>query len=178
MAAAVAQELGEELPGGVIWVAADFHTSDDGLVGAVAEALGVGSAVTGQELRRVISRELGKRRTLLVLDGMDHPESLRDAATFLAAGPGLSVLATRTTPLGLASEQVLELRPLTAGQGALESPGVAFVRRLLLEMGDIDLDLAGNPDISDRIASAGGHPQRLEAVALGLLGSGGDQLIA
>ena len=178
LAASVAEELGGELPGGVIWVAAGFETSDEGLVGVVAEALGVGAAVTGQELRRVISRELGKRRTLLVLDGMDHPEGLRDAATFLSAGPGLSVLATRMTPLGLASEQVLELHPFAVGEGGEGSPGTAFVRRLLEEMGGIDLDPVSNSDISSRIAATGGHPQRLEAVALGLLSSAGSQLIA
>ena len=175
LAASIAEDLGAELPGGVLWIEAGSLTGADGLTRQVAGELGL--TQTGQELRMALPRELGKRRTLIVLDGLDDAESLKDVATLLAAGPRLSVLATRRAPLGLASEQVLELRPFALGDGGSASPAVAFVQRLLESMGDLkgkDLDGAW---LEGQVAGTDGRAQQLEQIALDLLSARAGQLV-
>ena len=180
LAAAIAEDLGAELPGGVIWIEASSLMGKEGLVGLVAGELGL--TQTGQELRMALPRELGKRRTLIVLDGLDDPEPLKDVATLLAAGPRLSVLATRQTPLGLASEHVLELHPFAVGKGDASAPAFVFIQRLLAAMGDgegreseEELDVKS---LKGQIVATEGRAQLLEQIALDLLAARAGQLIA
>jgi hypothetical protein len=166
LAAAAAQELAPELPGGVLWLDVRGARASGWLLEALATEMGI--ARSGQELRMALPRELGRRRTLVVLDGADESDYLRDVAVLMAAGPRLSILATRQAPLGLATEYPLEINPLSTSDGTHPSQSRIFVESLLEALG---ANQAGSwlPEFEARIAHSNGLPEQLEQIAFDAL---------
>lgn len=164
LAMAVAEALGPELPGGVIWLETAQATGQGGIVEALSAEMGLRQA--GQELRMALPRELGRRRTLVVLDGIGGSDALKDVAVLLAAGPRLSIMATSPGPLGLASEHTLDLHPYAQ---AVSHPASAakFVQRLLEGMGVTSPPTLS--EIQEHLTGSDGFPQGLEQVALDLV---------
>ena len=102
---------------GVFWVPLGPVQSTDGIVPAIAQALGFsfyGPMHTAQQL----THYLRQREALLVLDNVEHLlEGMELVAEILRAAPGVRVLATSRTQLGLQGEHCLHLRGLSYPQG-------------------------------------------------------------
>jgi predicted ATPase/DNA-binding CsgD family transcriptional regulator len=108
----LAEELQADIPQG-IWLCDLAPVADASLVGdAIARALGDNRTAPD---RLGAARDLLRERSvLLVLDNCEHllAASAASAADLLAACPGLRIVATSRTPLGLIGEAVFALRPL------------------------------------------------------------------
>lgn len=79
---------------------------------AVARALDL-SEQEGAAMSDVVARHLATRRLLLIFDNFEHVLGAADAvAGWLAASPGLAVLATSREPLHLSGEWEFEVPPL------------------------------------------------------------------
>ncbi len=150
LAAAVATRLCREraFPDGVFWAAAGEGV---GPTAAIAEGLEL-----PPDPDRV-ARALAKRRVLLVLDDFDaeHPEAGR-LPKLLAAAPGLAVLATARTRLGLSLEQVYPLSGLglaTGPEGRSEAARLFFQRA-----GDLGAKGLEAREVEAFCREVGGHP--------------------
>lgn len=167
VAAAVARELAEDLPGGVIWVDATSAGSGDDVLERIGAALGLHG--TPMTLRQSIAKTLGERRTLVVIDGVDGLDAKAALAVVLGAGSRVSAVVTSCERVGLASEQVLTLQPFSISGGAA-SPAVGFVIAML------DLLAPGfavqTQDIADAVTQTSGVPSELEQTALDLITGG------
>ncbi len=87
--------------------------------GAIAQALGARSA--GEEIAAAdVADAIGRERTLLVLDNIEHvAEAARFVGDLLAAAPALTIVATGRAPLRQSLEQRFALGPL-APDAAIE----------------------------------------------------------
>lgn len=164
VAAAVARELADDLPGGVIWVDAGSAKRAEDLLARIAEEVGLSGGAAS--LKQALPKALGERRTLVVLDGLDQVDAKSAIAILLWAGPKVSVVVTSTTTLGLASEQVLTLQPLsTSGSDSATSQAATFVMAILVRLG-----VNGDPGaIQAAVKRTQGLPSELEQVALDFL---------
>ena len=108
LALAVATELVPDVPDGAFFVELAAVTDSELVPSMIASALGV-NELSGQSL----SRLLGARRMLLVLDNLEHlPDASPHIAEVLDAGPDVVVLATSRAPLRLTAERVFAVPPL------------------------------------------------------------------
>jgi predicted ATPase len=164
VASAVARELADDLPGGVIWVDAGPIKNGEDILASIAEAVGLSSGPA--TLKQALPKTLGERRTLVVLDGLDGIDAKSAIAILLWAGPKVSVIVTSGSTLGLASEQVLALQPLsTSGSDHTVSPAAGFVVAMLDRLG-----VAPDPSaIQAAVKQTQGLPSELEQVALNLI---------
>jgi predicted ATPase len=112
LALRLAEELQPDIPQGA-WLCDLASVAEASLVGdAVARALGANRA--GPD-RLAAARDLLRERSLLlVLDNCEHllPASGAVALDLLAACPGVRIVATSRTPLGVIGESVFALQPL------------------------------------------------------------------
>jgi predicted ATPase len=137
LALQVAADVLGAFPDGVWWVPL-APVADPTLVPhAIATVLGVREA-PGVELSQILANHLAGRRTLLVLDNVEHLlPAARGVDDLLRAAPGLAVLATSREPLRLRAEREVPVPPLPlppdrarlAPEEALAFPAV----RLLVE---------------------------------------------
>jgi predicted ATPase/DNA-binding CsgD family transcriptional regulator len=108
----LAEELQPDIPQGV-WLCDLASVAEASLVGdAVALAVGAKRAAPD---RLAAARDLLRERSvLLVLDNCEHllPASGAAALDLLAACPGVRIVATSRTPLGVIGESVFALQPL------------------------------------------------------------------
>jgi serine/threonine protein kinase/TolB-like protein/Tfp pilus assembly protein PilF len=106
LAEAVAADALGEFPDGVWAVEVGPLSSETQLERAVAAVLGVSSTSHGEPLTSIAQFLRGKR-VLLVLEGCDRlaPACASLAAALLATCPGLRVLATSDTALGIGGER-------------------------------------------------------------------------
>ena len=112
-AAAEALDSAGPFPDGV-WFVDLAPLADPALVpAAVAQALGVQEAA-GRPLAEALRDYLRERRLLLVLDNCEHllPGAAPEAAALLAAGSGVTVLATSREALRVAGEREHPVPPL------------------------------------------------------------------
>ena len=135
----------DRFPDGLWWCElAPIGVAED-VLGAVADALGIGTAAGSAGPER-LAEHLAPRRSLLALDNCEH---VLDGAAevveqLLARCPELKILATSRAPLGVQGEQVLRLGglELPVGRGAADagaSPAVAlFVDRARAAGGPVD----------------------------------------
>lgn len=165
LASAVAIELVDDLPGGVLWVDAAGMTHEDQPLAALGEALGLTGGISA--VKQALPKVLAERRTLVVIDGIHGLDITSAVAVLLWAGPHVSVIVTATDAVGLASEQVLHLRAFsTSGTALHPSPASSFVAATLERLGAEPED-AG---IVQAVASSTrGLPGELEQAALDLL---------
>ena len=165
VASAVARDLADDLPGGVVWIEAGSIKRSDDLLALIAEAVGIsGSTAT---IKQALPKALGERRSLIVIDGLVGVDAKPAIAVLLSGGPKISVIVTSTRTMGLASEQVLTLQPLsTAGSNSTVSPAAAFVTALLERLGG---HVPEPRLVQAAVQGTSGLPIELEQVALDLL---------
>lgn len=92
----------------------DLSSTRDSVPRAVATTLGLGETAH-ESILETVREALGRRKLLLVLDNCEH--RLDEVASLvehlMATCPGVSILCTTRQRVGLATEQVVPVRPLT-----------------------------------------------------------------
>ena len=158
LAASVAETLGPGLPGGVLWLGEDHARDSEGVIARVAELLGVRGSPS--DMRQGLATALGRRRTLVVLDGVRGDDVMSAVAILLSAGSQVSILLTGVQRLGLASEHEMRLHPFSIVDGSAETFVCEVVRFLGAE-----------PRAVDRrsIEESGGLPSVLEQMAISMM---------
>jgi predicted ATPase/transcriptional regulator with XRE-family HTH domain len=112
LAIAVATEMGDAFPDGVVFVDLSPLTDPTLVVPTIATSLGV-REVVDQSLSETLSSFLTSKQLLLVLDNCERIlAAAPDITTLLAACPGLSVLATSREPLHVRGEREFPVPPL------------------------------------------------------------------
>ena len=128
LAIQAAADLIDEYPDGVFFVAlADLGSTGD-IVQEVAESLGIALS-SEQDPETQLLTYLGTKRQLLIFDNFEH---LSDGAPIvgriLKAAPGVSVIVTTRSKLGLSGETILTLDGLDisweSAEDALQTGGV------------------------------------------------------
>ncbi|MEV0224420.1 NB-ARC domain-containing protein, partial [Streptomyces sp. NPDC050704] len=113
LALRAADRMRRAFPHGV-WVVPLAPLREPTLLGiAVLEELCLADRTT-RSAEEVVAEWLADKELLLVLDSCEHlvGACARMAETFLAAAPGLRILATSRQPLGVAEERRFEVDPL------------------------------------------------------------------
>ena len=152
---------------------------------AVAQALGVQEAA-GRPLAEVLRDYLREQRLLLVLDNCEHllPGAAHEAAALLAAGPGVTVLATSREALRVAGEREHPVPPWACPPGparrgrparAAPPPDPAalsqyeavalFVERAVAAQPDFAVTNATAPAVAELCHRLDGLPLALELAA-------------
>ena len=156
LAAAVAETISRGFPGGVIWLRPQDSRDPERALAHVANAIGM--RASSAELRQRLPRQLGRSRTLVVLDGVETENVVPCVAVLLAAGSLVSVLVTGTHRLGLASAHEMRVHPMS------REDSVALVQELVGIMG------GASASVSPRsLSSARGLPLLLEHLAIDLV---------
>lgn len=117
-----AHRVAERFPDGAWWTDLTPLDGDRLLVALVADSVDLADHTPGMATT-ALCRRLAEDRLLLVLDSCEHLAGpcARLVAELLAAAPGLTVLATSRSPLGVEGERIIALDPLPpAGRDALE----------------------------------------------------------
>src|SRR5215210_7514325 len=113
LALQAAADLLEDFTDGAFFVPLATLTEAELFFSAVAETLGVRETAE-QPLDESLKDYLSERRLLLLLDNFEQVLEAAPSVTELLAGaPGLEVLATSRTPLGLYGEHVFPVPPLS-----------------------------------------------------------------
>jgi len=138
LALAVGERIGGHFGSGAVFVPLAGVTQPELVVGGIGRAVGADLAGTGAPLQ-ALAEQLGDGAWLLILDNMEQATgAARDLDQLLADCPGVVILATSRTVLGLAAEREYPVPPLplpadtaTISPAELESaPAVAlFVDR-------------------------------------------------
>jgi predicted ATPase/DNA-binding CsgD family transcriptional regulator len=146
------------------------------LARTVSEALGLPDEAAG-DAPRVLAQNLAERELLLVLDTCEH---LTDAcaelaALLLPAAPGLRILATSRSPLGLPDEHAVLITPLDlpAADDAAAAHADAvtlFVDRAQAAVPDFALTRENTPAVAELCRRLDGIPLALELAAVRLRG--------
>jgi len=113
LALQAAADLLDDFPDGTFFAQLATLTEAELLLPAVAETLGV-REIGEQPLDESLKDYLSERRLLLVLDNFEQVlEAAPQVTELLAGAPGLKVLATSRTPLGLYGEKEYAVPPLS-----------------------------------------------------------------
>lgn len=161
MALRLAEELAPGYPDGA-WLCELAPLADPALVGdAVAQALAVDSENQADRLAAV-RKYLSERTTLLVFDNCEHmSEAASEAAGYLlAACPGLRLLATSRSPLGVLGEAVWRLDPLSE-EAAIQ----LFMQRAKSAAPGFEMDAANATAVATICRRLDGIPLALELAA-------------
>jgi predicted ATPase/DNA-binding CsgD family transcriptional regulator len=152
------------------------------LARTVSEALGLPDE---GDAPQVLTRNLAERELLLLLDTCEHlTEACADlAALLLNAAPGLRILATSRSPLGLPDEHTAAITPLelpTAdGAAAAHADAVAlFVDRAQASVPGFALTPANTPAVAELCRRLDGIPLALELAAVRLRGMPVEEILA
>ncbi|WP_411109059.1 ATP-binding protein [Streptomyces sp. c-19] len=167
LALRAAHRAAERYPDGAWWTDLTPLDGDRLLVALVADSVDLSDHTPGMATAG-LCRRLADDRLLLVLDSCEHLAApcARLVAELLAAAPGLTVLATSRSPLGVEGERVIALDPLPpTGRDAVE-----LLRRAAGEdlpaagpAGEICVRLEGIP-LALELAAAQIRLQGVEAV--------------
>jgi predicted ATPase/class 3 adenylate cyclase len=138
LAVAVAGRLRDRFAAGVVFVPLAAVTQPEPALAGIARAVGADLAGTRAPLEALVEH-LGDDRWLLVLDNLEQVTDVAgDLGELLARCPGVAILATSRTALGLRAEREYAVPPLSlpadpAGvpvEALMSSPAVAlFVER-------------------------------------------------
>jgi predicted ATPase len=170
LALAVGERLRGRFDAGAVFVPLAGVSQPEQVLGGIARAVGVDLAGTDSALDALVE-QVGDDAWLLLLDNLEQVlEAARDLDQLLARCPGVVVLATSLTVLGLRAEHVYPVPPLrlpadpagAPAEALLASPAVAlFVDRARAVRGGFALN--------DRNAWAVGELcRRLEGVPLAI----------
>jgi predicted ATPase/DNA-binding CsgD family transcriptional regulator len=154
------------------------------LARTVSEALGLPDEAAG-DAPQVLAQNLAERELLLVLDTCEHlTEACAElAALLLPAAPGLRILATSRSPLGLRDEHSLLIAPLelpTADDAtAARADAVTlFVDRAQAAVPGFALTSENTPAVAELCRRLDGIPLALELAAVRLRGMPVEELLA
>ncbi|WP_214409097.1 LuxR C-terminal-related transcriptional regulator [Sphaerisporangium fuscum] len=134
LALRVASEVRRAFPGGA-WLVELAPLGNGELVPqAVAETLEV-QDYSSRSPMEVLLEHLAGRQALIVLDNCEHllHECAVLADTLLRSLPDLRILATSRQPLGIASEQIMDVAPLSFSTGPADSPAQGDAVQLFAE---------------------------------------------
>jgi non-specific serine/threonine protein kinase len=152
------------------------------LARTVSEALGLPDE---GDAPQVLARNLAERELLLLLDTCEHlTGACAELATqLLAASPGLHVLATSRSPLGLPDEHTVLITPLElpAADGAAAAHADAvtlFVDRAQASVPGFALTPANTPAVAELCQRLDGIPLALELAAVRLRGMPVEEILA
>jgi predicted ATPase len=107
-----AYDLADQFPDGVVFVGLSALDDVANVPAAIAGALGIGLAGARTELEQ-IADALVTRRTLLVLDNLEHLiDCGPELSWLLRSCPDLAILATSRSPLNVSDEREFEILPL------------------------------------------------------------------
>ena len=168
----LAQKVRDEYRDGVCVVELAGVQAADQVPAAVANALHV-----DPQLERTVDlsilRSLNSRSVLVILDNCEHVSSTAGAlATSLCSLPGVHVLATSRTPLGIRDEYIYPLQPLhnPSADATLEQAGASdavqlFVDRVMTVRPDFELDPSSAKHIGEICRCVAGIPLSIELTA-------------
>ncbi|HXZ75555.1 MAG TPA: DUF4062 domain-containing protein [Streptosporangiaceae bacterium] len=112
LALAVGERAGGRFASGAVFVPLAGVTAPEAVVGGIGRAVGTDLAGTGAPLQ-ALAEQLGDGAWLLILDNLEQVTgAARDLAGLLARCPGLVILATSRTVLGLRAEREYPVPPL------------------------------------------------------------------
>jgi predicted ATPase len=112
LALAVGQRLGDRYAAGAVFVPLAEVTRPQLVVAGIGRAVGAELARTDSPLQALAER-LDDDRWLLILDNLEQVlDAARDLEELLARCPGVAILATSRTVLGLRAEQEYPVAPL------------------------------------------------------------------
>ena len=155
-------------PDGVRFCDAAAVPGADGLVEAVAAAVGWPAPRAGAR-RGELAASLRGARLLLVLDGCERvrPEVAALVDEALAAGPGVTVLATSRAPLRAAGERVVPVPPLPVpAPGAPDARDAPALRLLVDRARAAGATVAGDdPALAEVVRRLDGIPLAVELAA-------------
>jgi predicted ATPase len=112
LAVAVGQQVRGRFTAGAVFVPLAGVTRPELVVTAIGRAVGADLAGTGSPVDALAER-LGEDRWLLVVDNLEQVlDAAHDLEDLLARCPGVAILATSRTVLGLRAEQAYPVAPL------------------------------------------------------------------
>lgn len=169
LAVASAAVAGDAYPAGVHFIDLTPLRDASLVISVIASALGVIDVGDGRLEQRVASA-IGERRTLLVVDNMEHLlDAAPQLARLLAAAPGATALATSRVALGVAGERRFEVGPLMVRDDEDETAGIGPAEQLFLDRavaaGASGLDSSDLPDIRAVCRALDGLPLAIELAA-------------
>jgi predicted ATPase len=174
LAVAVGERVGGRFDAGTVFVPLAAVTRPELVVGGIARAVGADLAGAGAPLEALVER-LDDGRWLLILDNLEQViDAARDLEELLARCPGVAILATSRTVLGLRAEQEypvpalpLPADPTGVPLQALErSPSVAlFVDRAGAVRHDFALTEGNAPAVVELCRRLEGLPLAIELAA-------------
>jgi predicted ATPase/class 3 adenylate cyclase len=122
LALAVGERVAGRFDSGAVFVPLAGVTAPELAVGGIGRAVGADLAGTGAPLQ-ALAEQLGDGRWLLILDNLEQViEAARDLDELLARCPGLVILATSRTVLGLRAEREYPVPPLPLPVGPPADP--------------------------------------------------------
>jgi predicted ATPase/class 3 adenylate cyclase len=174
LALQAAADLLEEFPDGTFFAPLATLTKAELFLAAVAETLGV-REVGEQPLDEILKDYLHERRLLLVLDNFEQVLAAAPTVTELVAGaPGLKVLATSRTPLGLYGENEYAVPPLSVPD-VKHLPDLKtlsqyeavrlFIERAKSAKADFEVTDEGAPAVAEICVRLDGLPLAIELAA-------------
>jgi predicted ATPase/transcriptional regulator with XRE-family HTH domain len=170
LAIAVAVEMGELFPDGIVFVDLSPLTDPTLVVPTIATALGV-REVVGRHLLETLGEVLAASRILLLLDNFERVlEVAPEITTLLAASPGLTVLATSRESLHVRGERefpVLPL-PLPATTPLLELAESAEIPAIALFVERAEASLPEFTMTTENVAAVAGICRRLDGLPLAI----------
>jgi predicted ATPase/DNA-binding CsgD family transcriptional regulator len=154
------------------------------LARTVSETLGLPDEAAG-DAPQVLARNLAERELLLLLDTCEHlTEACAElAALLLPAAPGLRILATSRSPLGLPDEHTVLITPLdlpTADDAAAAHADAVtlFVDRARAAVPDFALSRENTHAVAELCRRLDGIPLALELAAVRLRGMPVEEILA
>jgi predicted ATPase len=112
LAVAVGERLHGQFDAGTVFVPLAAATRTEEVLDGIGRAVGADLAATGSPLQ-ALAETFGDSAWLLILDNLDQVvQGARDLGELLAQCPGVTILATSRTVLGLAAEREYPVPPL------------------------------------------------------------------
>jgi predicted ATPase len=125
LAVAGGERLRDRFGGGTVFVPLEAVTDPGMVLAVIGRAAGANLARTGSPLE-ALAELFGDDRWLLILDNMEQVLRVaHDLGELLARCPGLTILATSRTALGLRAEREYPVLPLPAGPVTASAEEVA-----------------------------------------------------
>jgi predicted ATPase len=125
LAVAVGERLHDRFSAGTVFVPLDTVTEPGLALAAIGRMVGADLALTGSPLEALVEA-LGDGAWLLILDNVEQVLGVgRDLGELLARCPGVAVVATSRTVLGLRAEREYPVPPLPAGPATASAAEVA-----------------------------------------------------